>query len=189
MVAEAWPGAAPPNSGLKQTQLSPATLARLVCYFVHIAVPREFGGHVRAWPSDDLLVSDCQSSGVTAHFRRSWSAFTVTDPSGHCSCDPYAARPKRFDEQRERARYRTKGGSEAKISRAVAARRPKETRYDRFVHRVAELVRICKEVQLCAIDGHEDVQVAFPRVSIDRSGYLAVEGTFPTETVVCIGDG
>ena len=157
-----------------------------MCYFVHIAVPQEHGGQVRAWPSDDLLVSDCRSEGVISQFPRSWSAFTVTDPSGHCSCDLYAASCKRFDEQRERARYRVKGWSEAKISRAVAARRPKETRYDRFVRRVGEVTLACNEVQLCATDGHKDVQVTFPRMSMDRLAYLAADGTFPTETVVCI---
>jgi hypothetical protein len=115
--------------------------------------------------------------------------FTVTDPSGRCSCDLYRSTPpKRFDEEQERAQYKKKGWSDAKIARAIAGRRPNPTRHDRFVERVAQLAVACGKVQLCTIDGQGDVPT-LPRTTIALGDYLSAAGTYPHTTMVSVHAG
>jgi len=156
-----------------------------MCYFVHIAVPREYAELVRAWPRDDLLATDCSVQPLLTQFPRHWAVFTVTDPSGHCSCDLHHV-PKRFDEDRERAKYQAKGWSDAKIARAMAGRRPKETRHDRFVDRMAQLIRACGRAELCTVDGHGAEVPAFPRETLQLEAYLSASGAYPHSRIVAV---
>ena len=157
-----------------------------MCYFVHIAVPGEHAELVRAWPREDLLATDCSVPTLLPQFSRHWAVFTVTDPSGHCSCDLHHNTPKRFDEDRERAKYRAKGWSDAKIARAMAGRRPKQTRHDRFVDRVAQVVRVCGQMELCTVDGHGAEVPAFPRETLRLEMYLAANGAYPHSRIVTV---
>jgi hypothetical protein len=123
---------------------------------------------------------------LVAQFPPKWAAFTVTDPSGHCSCDLFRSQSQGFDEERERERYRAKGWSEAKIARAVAGRRPKRTRYDHFVELLTQLVQSCGQIAICTVDGHGVDVPVFPRTALGLHEYLAGNGKYPHSTVVSI---
>src|SRR5262245_32048356 len=64
------------------------------------------------------------SKSSNPHLARIFDAddvrFEITH--GGCSCDLYTAPPERDPDEHERARYRRKGWSEAKIARALEAR-------------------------------------------------------------------
>ena len=103
-----------------------------MCYFVTVGV-REAGVLIldaeKRRRDRRFGVSPVKNPHVTAIFPPADKLFWITH--GGCSCDLYLARkrgdPEEATVEKERTRYRNKGWSEAKISRALKAKHATRT--------------------------------------------------------------
>ena len=173
-----------------------------MCYFVTLGIPAKYRTAVEALAKQrgGLGVEPVPNRSVARLFPQGDALFVITN--GGCSCDLYAE-PSRSspaaDEANQRARYRRKGWSEAKISRALEARarsRVTSGREDcraRFLDVVATLVEDIGRVQLFA---HEySGRIDTEDVSAGRAQTITLEtfryrgGGFDVDTVVEVVKG
>jgi hypothetical protein len=166
-----------------------------VCYFVTLGVQQAGVAAVTriGTPQSGLQVRPSRNSSVAAAFPRGDVLFQITD--GHCSCDLFSGATGKSarDEARHRERYRRKGWSETKVSRALEAKRAvhQAGKRARFRDAVASVVRQVRDVRLLShmYSGGVDTEKVQPggRQSVTLEAFLAADGTFPEDIVVNIG--
>lgn len=156
-----------------------------MCYFVFVAVSHH--GHpevVARFTALGFDVVPTSNSEIRSSFNEH-DAISVVSHQG-CSCDIYAAKP--FDEDAERARYRKKGWSAAKIERALAGRRPKtQPVCELFKDAFAATVRSCGSARILAhnFKGNVDTESigSPPLTTITLDHYLSRQGRYPADVV------
>jgi hypothetical protein len=170
---------------------------RPMCYFVTIGVAGKDGLLVEGLGSgrEGFGIGRFSNPSVVRLFPPTDVLFTITH--GGCSCDIYAAplaRNTDEDEAADRERYRRKGWSEAKISRALEAKRSRAGRAqahecrERFQAAISDLVRKIGHVRLLAhmysgrIDDEEVVSHA--RMTIPLSEFEHQGGAFASDSIV-----
>jgi hypothetical protein len=158
-----------------------------MCYFVFVGLP---GAHQLALATR-LTKAGCQlastdNAGIRAAFPKGDVVSVVT--RGGCSCDLYAERRFGFDEEAERAKYRKKKWSAAKIDRAIFAKRPQER--PAFAAFREAFAAIAREAGGARIMTHsfsgsvetEDVQVT-KTITLTLDDYLHAGGSFVADVL------
>jgi hypothetical protein len=182
-----------------------------MCYFVTLGIAARQRSSVEALPSlrGGFNVQPATNPSVARLFPKEDALFVVT--RGGCSCDLYSrpglepdASPGARDEDIARARYRRLGWSEAKVSRALEAKRLKaasrphggaagEDSRVKFCGAVTALVEQAGLVRLFAhmFSGRIDTEDVGPggRLRLSVEAFMSQGGAFPVDTVVEIVAG
>ena len=158
-----------------------------MCYFVFVGTPRvRHEGFTRRLVDAGCQVAATGNVDVRAAFPNG-DVVSVVVHNG-CSCDLYAERSVRFDEEAQRARYRKKNWSDAKIERAILGKRPRERpAFAAFRHALAVAIREVGSARILAhsfsgsVDA-EPMQIAgTSRMSVEE--YLCAEGVYAPDVV------
>src|SRR5688500_13389005 len=170
-------------------------MRRFMCYFITIGVPARHRQLVEALQKGRFRADPHFNLSVAQLFTSDDALFTLTD--GHCSCALYIrdeSTTAEADEGKARARYQRQGWSEAKISRALEAKRQARTATQRddkrgkFCERIAGVVEAIGRVRLFVhmysgdIDS-ENVGTA-AHVTIRLADCVQQQGAFQGDTVV-----
>jgi hypothetical protein len=171
-----------------------------LCYFVTVGA-REAGVSIldaEKRRREGLDVAPALNPHVVALFPPADKLFLITH--GGCSCELYAARGARGSDketiEKERARYRKKGWSEAKIRRALetklAARAPvpRSQREDTPMEKLSDLLTRLAAVPggvrifVHAYSGSVDEEIVTGRRGKSLSVRSAIDGAIPEDVVV-----
>lgn len=171
-----------------------------MCWFITAGLPEPGARALEALgrARGGLGVRRSVNPSVAALFPQADVRLEVTH--GWCSCAlyPEAAEPGEAAAERDRARYRQKGWSEAKIQRAVEARRQARTAaHQQGLEReavrqvrnaIAEQVRALGSVRVFAHEYQRSQDTesvgAAGRARVSLEEYLRGGGTFPPDTLV-----
>lgn len=166
-----------------------------MCYFITIGVPARHRQLVEALQKGRFRVDRSSNPSVARLFPPDDALFTLID--GHCSCALYIqdeSTTAEADEGKARARYQRQGWSEAKISRALEAKRQARSANQRddhraeFCERIAGVVEAIGRVRLFVhmysgdIDSENIGTTAHVTIRLDD--FVQRQGAFQVDTVV-----
>ena len=158
-----------------------------MCYFVFVGVrARQRSAFVRRLSDAGCQVMSTANASVQAAFPEG-DAVSVVVHNG-CSCDLYAERRAAFDEDAQRAKYRKKKWSPAKIERAIVGKRPRERpSFAAFRDAFAAVVRDAGGARILAHSFSGNVETEAVEVtgtaSLSLDEYLDAGGAYVADVV------
>ena len=162
-----------------------------MCVFVVVAVAGFRGDAARPF-RERGFVAEPVTAGLGGSLPLDGTSLSITD--GHCACSLARAISPRtaFDADRERHRYERKGWSEAKIDRAIEAKRVAHEKPDgnadyarKFVAAIEELAVSPSRVTLFATDINSSFRVT-GSARLPLRDFVSRGGDFPESTLVTL---
>jgi hypothetical protein len=166
-----------------------------MCHIMSVGVPARDREAIEALGRgrDGLAVDPATNRSLLRLFPSGDAVFFLTQ--GGCSCSLYGEPTETTtaeDEAADRARYRRKGWSDAKIARAIEAKarphkKPRENR-QKVCDAISQIVQRLGRVRLFAhwYDGRVDTEEFEPveRRTIPLAEFRRQDGAFPVDKIV-----